>query len=144
MKINNRDDPALYSESMFLLLAGIHLVKCDGHHHDDELHRLRELLARVIFDPEDQIAGVLLGDGARLKDLIAGLGAIIRNNHSWLVCHLYAKLCSLVVRDGRIASPEDIEINWIAEVLGLSKFEASRIMLEVIKLEFNPRLVGVG
>lgn len=130
-----------FLEFTFLMAAGNYLIQADAEIHNSEVHRLRDILARLLHAPEE--AMLCLQDGGACKACLREIGGRIVDSCPAITPGIFELLCSLVVQDGRIAQAEKNALEQIAYILKIPDETMARIILKVLRQEFHPTL-GLG
>lgn len=140
LKISPYHDEAKFFEYLFLLAAGHYLVACDVKIHLQEVRRLRDILAGLIFSPDLHLDD--LAEKSRALALLATIGEAIHTRHPpQQKKRIFELLCSLTMEDGRIAEEEKAALAEISNALHLEEETAARILLNTIREEFYPSVV---
>lgn len=124
-----------FLELTFLLTAGNYLIQADNDIHNTEVRRLRDILARLLHAPQDNLCS---------PEALACAADLGRIGEAFAVASpsrcldAFELLCSLVVQDGRIAPAEKEALSQIAAVLHIPGETMARIILKVLRQEFHP------
>lgn len=135
------NDAYQFLEFGFLLVAGTYLIRADGAVHTAEINRLCDILARLLHAPEPQL--LCLENQSDCRQPMQELGQELALLYPAKVEGIYTLLCSLVVQDGRIVSPEKEALADIAAALQIPLKTASRLLLEIIRQDFHPVMPSI-
>jgi len=128
---------AEFPEFCFLLAAGNYLNRCDHTVHGTEIHRLRDILSRLIHAPDETMIN---GAIQCTENDLERLGAAVVTACPERCEPIFGLLTSLVIQDGRITSEERDALDAIGRHLAIPPTQRARIMLKILRQEFHPTM----
>lgn len=134
-------DAYQFMEFTFLVIAGTYLVRADGAVHTAEINQLCDILARLLHAPEPQL--LCLEKQTDCRRPMQDLGQELALAYPAKAEGIFSLLCSLVVQDGRIVSPEKEALADIATALHIPSKTASHLLLGIIRQDFHPVMPSI-
>lgn len=127
-----------YLEFAFLLAAGNYLIHADGVAHINEITRLRDILARLLHDPDTHLFAET--DIYESRRMMSELGNLLITSYPGSGEKTYSLLCSLIIQDNRITQTEKSALEDIASALQIPAAKAAQILLNTLRNEFRPEM----